>query len=529
MPARHVLNIDLARVFTRDAGGKKKLERILAWGDPLEVVKVTAEEVTVKLTVFEKQDDGSFVPVDKQAFIEKPDPPLKAADVAVPRKDNRVLRVDFVDVQQGDGAVLETPAGTVMLVDGGDNALFARYLASRFRGTSAERPKEIGCILVTHGDADHFLGLTEIHRSETDERLPGHKRLFIHPRRVYHNGLVKRPSAGRKETELLGRTREATDPATGKPVTVITGLEEDLLAVPDAQMNKPFLAWKQALKAWRGRGAIRFRRLALGDHDAFDFLKDEGLEAEVLGPIPTKIGAVEGLRFLGNPPPGPRIGQESLQLDTDGFRGKSASHTINGHSVVLRLRYGRFRFLLAGDLNDEAERLLTSAHNRGLLSLQSEVLKVPHHGSADFSGAFLQAVSPVVSVISCGDESARKEFIHPRATLLGALGRYSRVEEPLIFVTELAAFFAIEGFIDPRFHELTADGRKAKPGEQVIKPDKRGRFFALSRSAFGIVMVRTDGDRLLVYTNSGLDTMKEAYAYRVDEFGKPVPTRVRQA
>ena len=71
---------------------------------------------------------------------------------------------------------------------------------------------------------------------------------------------------------------------------------------------------------------------------------------------------------------------------------------------------------------------------------------MPHHGSADFSGAFFQMVSPVVSVVSSGDESARKEYIHPRATLMGALGRYSRVAEPLVFVTELVAFFNVEGW-----------------------------------------------------------------------------------
>src|SRR4029450_2480610 len=110
------------------------------------------------------------------------------------------------------------------------------------------------------------------------------------------------------------------------------------------------------------------------------------------------------------------------------------------------------------DLNDEPERALATAHNRSELSLQSDVFKVPHHGSADFSGAFLQAVAPVVSVVSSGDESARKEFIHPRATLVGALGRYSRVEEPLVFVTELVAFFAIEGFVGPRAQWLPAGG-----------------------------------------------------------------------
>jgi beta-lactamase superfamily II metal-dependent hydrolase len=107
----------------------------------------------------------------------------------------------------------------------------------------------------------------------------------------------------------------------------------------------------------------------------------------------------------------------------------SASHTINGHSVVLRLTYNGFSFLFSGDLNDELERDLTRAHNRGDLNLQAEVFKVPHHGSADFSGAFLQAVSPVVSVVSSGDDNARKEFIHPCATVIGALGKYSRLED----------------------------------------------------------------------------------------------------
>ena len=41
----------------------------------------------------------------------------------------------------------------------------------------------------THGDADHFEGLTEIHSSESNKEPK--KRLFIAPERVYHNGLVK--------------------------------------------------------------------------------------------------------------------------------------------------------------------------------------------------------------------------------------------------------------------------------------------------------------------------------------------------
>ena len=47
------------------------------------------------------------------------------------RNSSKVLKTDFVDVQQGDGAVIETPKGKVILVDGGEKQLFARYLAGR--------------------------------------------------------------------------------------------------------------------------------------------------------------------------------------------------------------------------------------------------------------------------------------------------------------------------------------------------------------------------------------------------------------
>jgi hypothetical protein len=199
--------------------------------------------------------------------------------------------------------------------------------------------------------------------------------------------------------------------------------------VPDADMNTPFRAWKEALKAWNTRGKIEFRRLSFGDDDAFGFIDDDEIEVKVLGPIPVTKGSVTGLKFLGHPPKGPRIGQESLNVDEEGFGGFSASHTINGHSVVFRLKYGGFSYLFTGDLNDESSRILAREHNKGTLSLRSEVFKVPHHGSADFSGGFIERVSPLISVVSSGDESAKKEFIHPRSTIMGALGKHSRINE----------------------------------------------------------------------------------------------------
>jgi len=522
MAKKQKIKVDLARVYDAPTGGS--LITTLAWGDEITVTKTTSKHVELKLQRYTEMPDGSYQPSSVLGYIRPTKSSgIKPKDTVAAPKDVPVMHVDFADVQQGDGAVIESPEGKVVLVDGGDNQLFARYLAARYRRSTDMKPKEIDAIVVSHGDADHFAGLTKIHASETQAKP--YKRLFIHPQRIYHNGLVKRPrkktnGTRRKEIEMLGKTRKVN----GRLLAV--DLETDLLTVPAAKMNEPFRQWKKALKAWRKRGPIHFRRLSRGDNDAFDFLADEDIEVEVLGPVLVQAGSATGYPFLGKPKKGPRIGHESLSLTTAEFGGNSASHSINGHSIIMRLRYGNFRFMFAGDLNDQAARDLVRAHNLGDQSLRAEVFKVPHHGSADFSGAFIRAVSPVISVVSSGDESERKEYIHPRATLMGALGKYSRVEEPLIFVTELVAFFNMEGYVTPERHRMKDGLAVVENGEAVLDNKAKQRFFAFSRAAFGIVKFRTNGKRLLVYTNSGVARLKEAYAYHIGDDGMPIPQQV---
>src|SRR5688572_4989931 len=269
MSKQCVINVDLADVWRKT--GREELLHTLAWGDEVTVVAETPTHLEIELTRFEEQADGSALPVNSSGFIEPTkSSKIKPANVILPKEANSVLKVNFVDVQQGDGAVIEAPDGKVILVDGGDNQMFARYLAGRFRGTSSSQPRIIDCILVTHGDADHFSGLPEIFKSETNKEK--RKRLFMQPRRVYHNGIVKRPSRRNNkavpDAELLGATAKV-----GKDL-VLTGLEVDLLQVPDAEMNQEFRAWKAALAEYQKRSNIEFRRLEFGDNVAFDFFND---------------------------------------------------------------------------------------------------------------------------------------------------------------------------------------------------------------------------------------------------------------
>ena len=137
--SKQCINVDLADVFSKRE--RKGFIRTLAWGDEVEVVETKSTHLVVKAKDLVEQPDGSILPMTVDAFIEpSKSSGLKAADVVIPRNKNRVLKVNFVDVQQGDGSVIETPDGKVILVDGGDNQLFARYLAARFTGTSDAKP-----------------------------------------------------------------------------------------------------------------------------------------------------------------------------------------------------------------------------------------------------------------------------------------------------------------------------------------------------------------------------------------------------
>lgn len=88
-------------------------------------------------------------------------------------RDKGVLKFSMVDVQQGDGMVLETPPDEndetrLVFIDGGDNQLFARHVAARYlhRRSSEQHPLEVDLILITHGNADHFEGIIKIKQSE---------------------------------------------------------------------------------------------------------------------------------------------------------------------------------------------------------------------------------------------------------------------------------------------------------------------------------------------------------------------------
>jgi competence protein ComEC len=88
----------------------------------------------------------------------------------------------------------------------------------------------------------------------------------------------------------------------------------------------------------------------------------------------------------------------------------------NDKSGVIRLVYGNSSFLFVGDCEHPAEYFLAS--NFGEM-LDSDVLKVGHHGSATgSSSAFLNLVSPDISLVSAG---VKNKFNHPAESVIKSL------------------------------------------------------------------------------------------------------------
>lgn len=71
---------------------------------------------------------------------------------------NDYLRVTFLDIGQGDSAMIEWPNGSQMLVDCGKDSTVLSELGS----VMSFYDKHIDYLLITHGDLDHFGGCIDI-------------------------------------------------------------------------------------------------------------------------------------------------------------------------------------------------------------------------------------------------------------------------------------------------------------------------------------------------------------------------------
>lgn len=88
-------------------------------------------------------------------------------------------------------------------------------------------------------------------------------------------------------------------------------------------------------------------------------------------------------------------------------------------TIVVKLIYKQFCVWLTGDLNSAHEPLVLEAASQLNQSIECQILKVTHHGSAaGTSNEFLQAVKPKIGIISTGRGN---RYGHPAPSLLARL------------------------------------------------------------------------------------------------------------
>jgi hypothetical protein len=174
------------------------------------------------------------------------------------------------------------------------------------------------------------------------------------------------------------------------------------------------------------------------------------------------------------------------------------------------------RVILTGDLNTKSQAALLEDYTGEADVFDCDVAKACHHGSADVSFAFLEAMAPSVTVISSGDSEGHD---HPRPEIIAASAltghreiRKDKIVTPLIYLTELARSVQIgrlakvstldaagseTGTLD--LAALRATARVTMAGDlnptTETRPLRGGHI--VTGLVYGLINVRTDGKRIL--------------------------------
>lgn len=435
--------------------------------------------------------------------------------------DHRPLEIIFLDVGQGDGAVLITPElgaeERIMVVDAGESDNMCRFLNGRFK---AYRGFQFDAAVITHPDMDHYLGFESV--------FEDHKIGF---NTVYQNGLVERPVSGKFE-KVGGLVK---DPANN--INYISDLATSRADMEqhfgDSSQLGDFVFPRVMHRALNNPNILDYKMLSTDPEHAihegerkympgFTPSDNRGYTIEVLGPVAE------------------RDTQGNLRLRKISDYGK----TKNGHSIILRLKFGDFRVLFGGDLNKSAEKFLLKTYtgrkgfprkaseldkmvDQAKKWFESEIMKVCHHGASDVTNEFMKSVNPACFVISSGDSEGH---VHPRPDLLGRLGNFGRGDSPVLLSTELQRstrpsedkklIEKLQKSID-KLAEKPTPSRKKKVEEHVAE---------LSRSnvaVYGAIYVKTDGEKLITAFKIEEPSDKKKwfyFEYKLDASGKLVRT-----
>ncbi len=461
-----------AKVF-KNKGDSSNIHELL-WGD---WVRITGNK------------SGGFWPVKARGV----EGFMKVEDL----QEERLLEIVFVDVGQGDGALVITPDDKHMVIDAGQFDNMYRFLKWRYGGFKNKWTFDAG--IMTHPDQDHYFGFDEFFDDPN-----------VHFKTMYHNGIIE-----------TGKSGKATELGESKAIDgefYITELMETHTAMRNFLLDKP--RWttsrgglkrypRMLNKARLNNSVDKFEMLSTFHSDGGfvpGYGADKDLSMEVLGPV---VESDDGQRSL------------LRWFKRFGKGSHNKGQTKNGHSIMLKLKYKDMSVLLTGDLNWASERFLLEQHLEreipaddatdeekalfvGLARevFATDIVKCCHHGAADFMNTFLDSCHNTATVVSSGDAESHA---HPRSDTLGAIGKFGRGVRPLIFSTELAR--------STRENESPAEVASLKKKQEALAnetdPQKKAALLkdikALTKeiakrnvTVYGAINLRSNGEKVVM-------------------------------
>jgi hypothetical protein len=301
-----------------------------------------------------------------------------------------ILSLDVRRARKGDCLLLHygTPAKRgLVVIDGGPSSVYKPHLEPRLleiraaRQIADDRPLPVDLLMVSHVDDDHIKGILDLTRELREAAgVP-----LVRISRLWHNSFDE--VIGNDPEELTASVAAQFGPASldgGLPDdATVEGAEEDEEVVGATLRVLASIPQGHQLRLDAEALGLPLNpefdgKLILAAEDAIDLTDD--LSFTVVGPMQREVKALqrdhdkwlEQLEEQGLTP------EEALAAYVD----KSVP---NLSSLVFLVESGDKSILLTGDAR--GDKILTGLESIGVIeeegSLHVDVLKVPHHGSAN--------------------------------------------------------------------------------------------------------------------------------------------------
>lgn len=409
-----------------------------------------------------------------------------------------LLEYYFIDVGQGDGILIKTPGFRHIMIDGGfhrsvqdtgKNA--ADFVDWKFFKDYGMSKIQLDAMLASHNDADHYGGLADLLDVSQIGEL-GASGVSVEA--FYHAGL----SWWRGASRHLGTKATAGGENFWTQLLTDRNHAERVIGSGD-KLHGQWHDFIEAVVGTRTKSGTPtpIERISHADVHLPGFEPNSSGEpaVRILGPVEFDLSGKSALRRFGG----------------------GDSQNTNGVSLLLRVDFGRTRVLLTGDLNKRSQHTLLQDYSGERMEFLCDVAKSCHHGSADVSYQFLQAMQPAATIISSGDNEGHD---HPRPSIVSASattgflqldGDGDELITPLVYSTELARSVDL-GFPskfekkDPSGAVIdTVTGAALRRSSLHLTKTKRekvdlGDALVVGGLIYGLINVRTDGEKILCAT-----------------------------